>query len=212
MNGEFLPGHILRQDDIAKRFGVSRAPLREALPRLEAEKIVTFNARHGYAVASLSKEDVTEIFRLRAVLEQDAARLAVQVRTQEDIAHVTALLEALQKMMNRKKISDFAAWSNAHFAFHEALLSPSKLGRHIKVINTLRAESEFYLRVQLGQKSIVSHSNEEHEQMLRAFIAADGNELARLMKLHCERTAERLHSVLAERDAISGGKVVAMTR
>ena len=53
LNGVFGPGQMLRQDEVASKLGVSRSPLREALPRLEADGIVVLHPRRGYAVASL---------------------------------------------------------------------------------------------------------------------------------------------------------------
>src|SRR5690606_16242608 len=74
LNGIFSPGQMLRQDDVASKLGVSRSPLREALPRLEAEGIVVLHPRRGYAVASLDPEQITEVFDLRCLLETELAR------------------------------------------------------------------------------------------------------------------------------------------
>lgn len=199
MSGEFEPGRVLRQDEIARRFGVSRAPLREALPRLESEGIVSFNARHGYSVAELDPADVTEIFRLRAMIEQDAARSAATMRTAQDIDALRALLDTLVATTDAADPQAFQNWARVHFAFHRALLLPSRCSRHLKVVDSLRVEVESYMRANMSHTGVPRQSNDEHRLMFKAFRDGDGDELARLIGLHCEHTAERLLKYLAAR-------------
>jgi DNA-binding GntR family transcriptional regulator len=194
MEGEFPPGQVLRQDEIARRFGVSRAPLREALPRLEAEGIVTFNPRHGYSVAALEPEDVLEIFRLRAIIEQDAARQAVAVRTPADTKRLKELLDELVR--TSANAAAFSEWATAHFAFHQALLAPSNFRRHTKLVDSLRVEVESYMRANTAATGIARQSNDEHKLMYLAFKNGDADKLAQLIGEHCAHTAERLLNYL----------------
>src|SRR5580692_8644899 len=90
LNGVFTPGQMLRQDEMATRLGVSRSPLREALPRLEAEGIVVLHPRRGYAVASLDLHEIAEAFDLRALLETELSRRSIARRTDADIARAYA--------------------------------------------------------------------------------------------------------------------------
>src|SRR5690606_16577280 len=92
LNGTFLPGQMLRQDDVAARLGVSRSPLREALPRLEADGIVVLHPRRGYAVAELDPDEIAEVFDLRILLEVELARRAIERRTEVDIARIYAIV------------------------------------------------------------------------------------------------------------------------
>ena len=84
--GEFLPGQPLRQNTLAERFGVSRVPVREAFKVLESEGQVVYEPHRGHKVASLSLTDLLEVYRLRQLLESEAARVAVGNRSDSVLA------------------------------------------------------------------------------------------------------------------------------
>src|SRR5262249_17423738 len=73
--GEFLPGSLIRETELTSRFEMSRTPIREALQRLQAEGLLVPGQR-GYIVVDLSREDVRDVYQVRAMLEGTAARWA----------------------------------------------------------------------------------------------------------------------------------------
>lgn len=90
--GEFAPGERLSEAELARRFGISRGPIREALGRLEG-KLVTRMPRVGVSVINLSQESVLELFRVREALEGMAARLAAERITDDEVQELHDLLE-----------------------------------------------------------------------------------------------------------------------
>ncbi len=95
LDGVFEPGDRLRQEVLAAELGVSRIPLRDAFRRLEAEGLIHIDGRRGARVASLSLEEVAELYELRRLLEVHLVRLAIRNLTNES---ATALLEFGQQM------------------------------------------------------------------------------------------------------------------
>ena len=89
--GEFEPGQRLSEADLARRFGISRGPLREALQRLEG-RLVTRRARVGVHVIELSAGTIRELFAIREALEGMAARQAAENARKVDIAALRNLL------------------------------------------------------------------------------------------------------------------------
>src|SRR5829696_1672199 len=77
LRGTIPPGQPLRQEELARRFGVSRLPVRDALLRLEAEGLVVVFPNRGAFVVSLSAAEVREIYDLRVLLEGDVLERAV---------------------------------------------------------------------------------------------------------------------------------------
>src|ERR1700722_9847438 len=77
--GELPPGSRIREAVLARQFGISRGPLREALRRLEGRKLVQHSRNLGVSVRSLSLEDMIEVFQVREALEGTACRLATEV-------------------------------------------------------------------------------------------------------------------------------------
>lgn len=91
--GMLPPGQRLRQEDLAEQLGVSRIPLRDAFRRLEAEGLVQIEGRRGARVATLSADDVAEIYELLLMAEVHLIRLAVRNMDDAGIEHLIELSE-----------------------------------------------------------------------------------------------------------------------
>jgi DNA-binding GntR family transcriptional regulator len=92
---ELAPGAVISEPDLQERLGMGRTPIREALRRLANEHLVEVYPRRGMFVAALDTRDLTAISELREELEPFAARLAAARRTDEDVAVIDALLDAM---------------------------------------------------------------------------------------------------------------------
>lgn len=77
-DGVYQPGDRLREENVADRLNLSRTPVREALRRLEAERIVEHRPRIGAVIRRLGHAEVVELYEMRVVLERTAAELAAQ--------------------------------------------------------------------------------------------------------------------------------------
>lgn len=92
-NGHFQPGDRIRETEVAKSFGVSRTPVREALRRLESDGLLNFESWRGVVVSKLDRQQVSELYAMREVLEGTAARMAAQHIDAADIELLRVLLE-----------------------------------------------------------------------------------------------------------------------
>lgn len=204
LNGVFRPGQMLRQEEIAKQLGVSRAPLREALPRLEAEGIVVLHPRRGYAVVSLDPDEIAEIFELRMLVEERAAYLATLQRTDADVVQLRELVGRMAAIRPDDP-TQIARWSDLNFQFHDNLFAPSGRRHYLRVVGSLRAAVEPYIRVEVGFTGELKEAAGEHEQLLDAFAAGDADRVAALSRQHCEHTLARLLAGL-RRDSDKGDR------
>jgi DNA-binding GntR family transcriptional regulator len=89
------PGTRLRADDLAKKLGVSKTPVREALRKLQAEDLVTLQPGNALTVKSISEEQLLEIYYTREALEGMAARLAAENAGQIELAKLRAIREEM---------------------------------------------------------------------------------------------------------------------
>src|SRR3984885_1124041 len=96
--GQLMPGLEIRQELLARQFGTSRVPIREALSRLQAEGLIILRPRRGFAVTSLSQDEIVEIFELRMAIEEHAMRIATKERTETDVREVEALVERMETL------------------------------------------------------------------------------------------------------------------
>jgi DNA-binding GntR family transcriptional regulator len=104
ITGHFAPGDRLIERELCEAMGVSRTSIREVLRRLEAEALVEVEPRRGPIVARLTRKQVAEIYEVRALLESAAVRLFTATATDEEIAKLHALYDALKTVRKDKNV------------------------------------------------------------------------------------------------------------
>jgi DNA-binding GntR family transcriptional regulator len=120
VSGRAGAGTHLRETELAEALEVSRTPIREALRRLETEGLVTVERNAGAAVAVFSRDEVVEIYWLRAMLEGHAAARAATRITAEELVELGRLADALDKMQHQDPI-DIVAFADLNTRFHLAI-------------------------------------------------------------------------------------------
>ncbi|MGF7158780.1 DNA-binding GntR family transcriptional regulator [Rhodoligotrophos appendicifer] len=194
-SGEFEQGMPLRQEKIANLLGVSRLPVREALTRLEVEGLVHLRPRQGFVVASLSLEDIDEIFELRAIVEQHAVYVATAKRTDEDIAEIRPIIEEMEKIRPRSN-RDLVNFATLNRAFHERLFTISRREMMCNLLGTLHDNSERYVRMGARLVSQLKDAHREHRTIFEAFVRGDADEAAISSRSHVRNTGRRLLDIL----------------
>jgi DNA-binding GntR family transcriptional regulator len=196
--GKLRAGQVLRQEELAQRFNVSRVPLREALSQLEADGLIEYRPRRGYAVAALDPEEIVELFELRAVIEEHAGRVAAQSRTQENVAEVERIVDAMDAL--DVHAPDFSSkWTLLNYELHQRIISSSRRKRLTKIAAALRSTTEPYVAMEIDLTGDAMDAGRQHREMLEAFRAGDTNGLAELSRAHVESTARRLLKGLRSR-------------
>ena len=115
--GELTPGSVLRQEQLSDRYGVSRTPVREALRRLEALGLVSFEANRGFRVRTLLRQEMWEAFLVRAELESLITGIAAEKVTEEDLAE----LEQAEQRFSRLARALRARWRPKHSTLRPCL-------------------------------------------------------------------------------------------
>lgn len=198
VSGQLPSGRVLRQEELARRFNVSRVPLREALTRLEAEGLIQQRPRRGYAVAELDASAIVEVFELRMVIEQHAGAVAARARSQADIAAVGELLERMRRL--DPSCAGYAQqWTTLNYQFHQRIIASSRRRTLVRVASNLRDSVEPYVNIEVAMTRSFESSELEHQEIFEAFKAGDADGLAELSRRHVESTSRRLLQVLRER-------------
>lgn len=192
LNGVFAPGQMLRQEEVASKLGVSRSPLREALPRLEAEGMVVLQPRRGYAVATLDLDAIREAFDLRGLLETELALRSISHRTEADIAKIYAVISEMAPLTNATSDSEVAHWFELNLNFHNALLAPACRPHHMRALENLRGSLESYVRTEVRLTGDLAQAQQEHLQMAQAFVNGNAASFVELIREHSQHTRDRL--------------------
>jgi DNA-binding GntR family transcriptional regulator len=184
VKGELRAGSKISESELAARYGVSRGPLREALNRLESRQLLVRTPHVGMRVASLSVEELLEIYRVRESLEGLAARLAAENATPDEIAGLKSLLAFHQEQSELQAGTGYYQ-EEGDFDLHYRLI----LASHNKVLSQMLL-GELYHRVRLyryqfsGTAGRPHKAFAEHSQIIAAIENRDGEMAELLMRRH----------------------------
>lgn len=188
VHGEMRDGDVLRQDQIAGLFNVSRIPVREALARLEAQGLVTSHRYKGAVVTSLSLDEIAETFEFRALIEPEVLRIAVGQMSPTSLEEARAHCRDFDTEINPER------WAPLNRAFHYALYRDANRPYHLQVVSAALDKVGRYLRAQLILTDGMDQARAEHAAILEACIAGDADRAAELTRRHI---LDASHSLLA---------------
>jgi DNA-binding GntR family transcriptional regulator len=189
--GELLPGSEIRQELLACQFGTSRVPIREALSRRQTEGLIILRPRRGFAVTSLSQDEIVEVFQLRMAVEEHAMRIATKSRTESDVREIEALVEQMETLEPTTP-AYLQAWMFTNRLFYTRLIECAHRKRVNEIALNLRDATEPYIRIEANFNRQVAYANVEHRQILEAFKTRNADVAARLSRKHCESILTRL--------------------
>jgi GntR family transcriptional regulator, carbon starvation induced regulator len=193
VSGELAPGQRLRAAELIQKYGVSATPLREALQRLAAQKLIDWDPRLGAAVADVSLREVKDIYWLREVLEALALSRTIE---RADGAWDARLDEAWAGLVKAKRPAagvdreTLMAWSRSHRTYHETLLAGCDSEWLMRFNEMLFDHSERYrvYSARVGTRD----SREEHESIYLAAKAHDVDEAVAALHRHLESTVSTI--------------------
>jgi GntR family transcriptional regulator, carbon starvation induced regulator len=193
IEGALTPGQRLRASELTQRYGVSATPLREALQRLAAEKLVEIDPRLGAAVARISRTDLHDIYWLRELLEGMALERSI---ANGDGDWETRVTDAWDRFRAQATIdanaptSEIVNWSRAHRDFHQTLYSAARSPWLLRFIETLYDHSERYRM--LSVRSRILPTTVEHEGIYRPAMDRDAGLAVEWLRKHLHHTVTNL--------------------
>jgi GntR family transcriptional regulator, carbon starvation induced regulator len=205
VTGALKPGQPLRMAQLSARYDMGFSPLREALNRLQAERLVTSIALKGFTVAPLSMAEMWDATNTRILIESRALRLSIEAGGDEWEAGIVGSLHALllQAARGTATDADARALEARHHAFHTALLSACGSGWLMEFFQRLYVEAERYRHPMLAPRpgEPARDVQAEHEALAKATLARDADLASALLADHYRRTAQRLEGLMRPADA-----------
>ncbi len=181
IEGQMAPDKKVPEKALCEQFSVSRTPLREALKVLAAEGLVRLEPNRGAWVTAITIEEVEEVFPVLAVLEGLSGELACEKITDEEIARIRSLHDA---MIQSYRDRDLAAYFKFNQEIHLGILSAA---RNETLANSSMALSARMLRARYAANMSDERWGEavdEHNEIIRALEARDGKKLASILIVH----------------------------
>lgn len=182
--GRLKPGERLVERKLAEQLGVSRTPVREAIRMLELEGLVYHQPRIGAVVAEIDDSEVLEIYRIRAVLEGLAARMAAERIEPEGLKELELLYEKMQKTL----VEDPANVDKVHREFNDLIYRAAGSPRLYNMVTTLADYVIRYANIGYSNPERLRQANNEHRQLLEAIKLRDGDLAERVAREHIENS------------------------
>ncbi|MFF5177826.1 GntR family transcriptional regulator [Micromonospora sp. NPDC000316] len=184
LGGTYEPGKKLSEEDLAAAVGVSRTPVREALRRLHAEGLVDWEANRGATVPAWRKQDLEEIFELRALLEGYGAELAAARITPTEIARLRELCTEMEgyAASQRSDRADPIAVCNAQF--HEIILGAGRNRRLSALLGAVVQTPLVNRTFRRYNEAAMARSMSHHRELIDALEAGDRAWAGSVMRAH----------------------------
>lgn len=189
LSGTYAVGVQLKQEALAKRFGVSRFPIRQALKRLEAEGLIQHTPFAGSVVATRSIADLLETLDIRIALEMRALELAIPNFTPHDVDALHAILERYDDSASPRE------WSELNLTFHLRMYAPCGRPNLLRMIEDIVRGINLQLRTQQSLRVGRKTPQAEHRAILKACAAKDVKKALALLKEHIEHTQVALREI-----------------
>ncbi|HZD17257.1 MAG TPA: GntR family transcriptional regulator [Actinomycetota bacterium] len=185
-DGTLSPGTRLRQNEVARRFGVSTTPVREAFAQLQAEGLVRIDPHRGAVVFRPTTDDLVEFYEIREVLESLAVVRAIPYLRPEVVRELSALVERM------RRAEDARRWLRLNDEFHLKLYACAKMPRLAALIENLRDASTPYIHMFVAGRPPSERANEEHQAILDACVQGDAAAAELAVREHLSSAANDL--------------------
>ena len=181
---EFEPGDVLVEDDLRERTGIGRTPVREALQRLGREHFVDVVPRRGMFVSGVDVAELSTLLETRIVLEPYAARLAAARGTDEHWDAMADVLASTTTVPDQLLAVDRRC--------HEIMWDAADNRFMLDPLDTLYAQGDRLWHLYLSDVSDMGHAVSEHDEILSALRAGDGDLAAELVEAHLRAFDEQI--------------------
>lgn len=190
---EFDPGEPLTEQELSHRFGVSRTPVREALAKLERDRLVRVVPKKGAFVRTVSHDDIRELYELREALEPLAIRLAAPRLDPEELAGFEMRLRELKSRGPRVTYTEVRALGDE---FHSYLVKQAGNAKLTDILEGIRHQIRSVWTMSMLAPRRVQGLVHEHLAMVSALKRGDVRAAERLMVNHVRRVRESIFRLL----------------
>jgi DNA-binding GntR family transcriptional regulator len=195
VEGRLAPGSRIVEADIARRMGISRAPVREAARRLERQGVLVARPRHGFAVRTISVQEIDELFEVRICLELTAIERACIKASEADLARLPAFVDSMVDLAptepQHKRIA-------RDLEFH-TLISELSGNAHL---HRIFSNTQTEMRMIIALCDAVYHDPaamaETHRPLSDALVKRDVEAARAAMRLHLEDAWQHVRALFVE--------------
>lgn len=203
VKGDIPQGSKISEPELAKQYGVSRGPLREAIVKLEGLGLVTRTANVGARVIQLNTQDMLDTFTMREALEGMAARLAADAMPTNEVSNLYELLDKHQAHLDDNQDEHYVQ-QGGNDDFHLRIIHASQNAKLIRLLT-----EELYSVIRMYRRHTADHRSDprqalrEHRAILDAIANHEGDLAELLMRRHISRASQLLKQAMEHTERAS---------
>lgn len=194
LSGQLRPSERLSENGLAKRFGVSRTPLREALMKLEEEGLIVGQRNLGYTVTDLDITGFCNLLVVREALDVCAARLACQHATEEDLARIRDVIDQMitVKDSDNRTPSDAAKNLQLGLHIHRVIVEATKNDALVRATDQIYQQLRLALWLEVLWVDLEHTDLDEHQAIANAICARDPEAAAKAASEHVQSSLRNM--------------------
>lgn len=189
VEGRIAPGTRIRQADIARKHGMSRIPVREAIVRLATEGLLTVEPHVGATVAKLDLDELMEVYAIREQLEPMAIEVGAARRTDEDMAVLRTLFLRLEEAASGREARE---WLAADYEYHFRMYRAARMPRLLPLIERCWNSTQQYRLAYVRRERRYDLAQAGHRLLLDAMARRDGESARHVLVSHIRRVRSTL--------------------
>ena len=180
-------GERLAELQLAALFNRSRTPVREAILRLESERLADRSGRRGFVVGGITQEEILEVYAVREVIDGLAARLAAQGCLPTDLDHLEWLNRRLRKAAEQR---DLRLMVELNIEFHEAVARSSRNALLLQFMRQIHDWVRRFSETTFAYRGRATEALKEHEALVDALKRRDSDAAERIARAHMARATQ----------------------
>ena len=188
ITGVYPRGEILTELKLVERLGVSRTPIREALRRLEQERLIAESGK-GSVVLGITMEDLVDIMDIRLRIEGLAAYYATKNLTEEGREQLRHISELQDFYFEKKDVDNLRKMDDK---FHDTIYQLCDRPVLRDTLIPLHRKSQRYRRISIDDQTRLSNSIKEHKEIYNAIVSGDAELASELITAHIERAKKNM--------------------
>ncbi|SAL74487.1 GntR family transcriptional regulator [Caballeronia udeis] len=198
MDNVYTTGSAISMQETADSLRMSRTPIRDALIRLEEERLVKLVPKHGFQVLPISAQDTAEIYRILASLELLAIEQLIENNHAPDtLAELDIAVAGLEHAL---ATGDLDAWARFDAIFHETLIALSGNQRLAELVRQFQDQTRRARRITLRLRASPEASTRNHRALAEAINAGDTQRACEIHKAQRSRSGRELTGILQSLD------------
>lgn len=201
LTGALKPGTLVVQSQMVEEYAIGVTPIRGALHRLTYDGYVEALPRYGYKVTSITLSDVREIYELRGIIEAEAACLAVQRASQEQLDRILHIAENSAFAYTHQQRASYTEFLRLNSRFHVSIVQSTGNGKMTELLSSLLEELSRAFHLYLDVRDYAPKLREEHRAIAHALQRRDAKRASELVQQQIEHSLERTVEALRRQHA-----------